>query len=111
MPWTHFWDMYSGGGKKEPWSHIYIEAPEEEAKVIFYNRFGHSPERVSCTCCGGDYSITEYKTLAQATEYHRKGIPLKEYLALKEAKIIRSKTILPSERIGQVPQQGYVWMD
>ena len=48
--WTLFWDMASGGDtKEEPYENIYIEAPEEEAKVIFYNRFGHNPERVSCT--------------------------------------------------------------
>ena len=44
--WTHFWDMHSGGGQKEKFGHCYIEAPENEAKVIFYNRFGHNPERV-----------------------------------------------------------------
>lgn len=70
--WTHFWDMNSGGGLKEAgYSHIYIEAPEEEAKVIFYNRFGHNPERVSCTCCGGDYSISEEVSLKQATGFER----------------------------------------
>lgn len=71
MTWTHFWDMHSGGGLKEKWAHIYIEAPEDEARVIFYNRFGHSPDRVSCTCCGNDYSVSEEETLAQATAYHR----------------------------------------
>jgi hypothetical protein len=50
---------------------VSIEAPEEEAKVIFYNRFGHNPERVSCTCCGGDYSISEEPTLKRLTGYHR----------------------------------------
>jgi hypothetical protein len=64
--------MHSGGGLKEPpYSLIYIEAPEEEAKVIFYNRFGHNPERVSCTCCGDDYSIEEDESLAQLSGYHR----------------------------------------
>jgi len=51
-------DMHSGGDLKEKWQYIYIEAPEEEAKVIFYNRFGHNPNRVTCTCCGKDYSIS-----------------------------------------------------
>jgi len=69
--WTHFWDMHSGGGNKEKWHHIYIQAPEEEAKIIFYNRFGHSPDRVSCTCCGEDYSVSSEKTLKQLTAYHR----------------------------------------
>lgn len=72
MTWTLFWDMHSGGGTKEgDYNEIYIEAPEEEAKVIFYNRFGHNPERVSCTCCGDDYSISESESLEQASAYLR----------------------------------------
>lgn len=70
--WTRFMDMHSGGGTKEaPYQHIYIEASEEEAKVIFYNRFGHNPERVTCTCCGEDYSIGDSETLKEATAYNR----------------------------------------
>jgi hypothetical protein len=69
--WTTFWDMHSGGGSKEPHEMIYIEAPKDEAKVIFFNRFGHNPERVTCTCCGADYSINEHESLAQATGFHR----------------------------------------
>lgn len=70
--WTQFMDMRSGGGLKEgELEYIYIEAPEEEANVIFYKRFGHSPNRVSCTCCGNDYLVTEAETLAQATGYNR----------------------------------------
>jgi hypothetical protein len=71
MAWTEFWDMHSGGGQKTDWDRIYIEAPEAEARLIFYNRFGHSPERVTCTCCGEDYSISEGLTLEQVSGYHR----------------------------------------
>jgi len=70
--WTQFWDMHSGGGLKEnPYNHIYIEAPQDEAVKIFYNRFGHNPYRVTCTCCGEDYSVEEFDTLEQATGYER----------------------------------------
>jgi len=70
--WTCFMDMHSGGGTKEPpYEYIYIEAAEDEAKLIFYNRFGHSPARVSCTCCGSDYSIDEAETLAEGTGSER----------------------------------------
>jgi hypothetical protein len=69
--WTQFWDMHSGGRQKEDYSQIYIEAPENEAKIIFYNRFGHNPSRVSCTCCGDDYSISEGDSLEQITGYQR----------------------------------------
>lgn len=71
MTWTEFWDMHSGGSQKLKWTKIFIEAPEEEAKIIFQNRFGRSPDRVTCTCCGEDYSISESTTLKQATGYHR----------------------------------------
>lgn len=154
---TLFWDMHSGGGQKEKWSKIYIEAPIEEAVKIFYNRFGHNPERVSCTCCGGDYSIEEFETLEQASGYHRgcrlayfkndkeipesegfifrigKGKPkgvtsgyieepsdknwnkkyqtMTEYVKNKDVLIIYEKDIRANERLGEVPDQGYVWMD
>ncbi len=71
MSWTKFMDMHSGGGSKEPFQYLYIEAPKDEAKVIFYNRFGHNPDRVTCTCCGEDYSIGESETLEEATWFNR----------------------------------------
>lgn len=71
-PWTHFMDMHSGGGCKEsPYEHIYIEAPLDVAVVVFYNRFKHNPYRVTCTCCGEDYSVSEARDLAQASGYER----------------------------------------
>lgn len=70
-PWTQFMDMHSGGGQKLDWQYIYIEAPEAEAKIIFQNRFGRSPDRVTCTCCGEDYSASESPTLEEATQYER----------------------------------------
>lgn len=70
--WTRFMDMHSGGSTKEPpYEYIYIEAPEDEARVIFYNRFGHNPGRVTCTCCGEDYSVGSADDLAQATAFER----------------------------------------
>ncbi len=69
--WTQFHDMHSGGGSKEKWDRVYIEAPKAEAVAVFFNRFGHNPSRVSCACCGEDYSITESESLGQATAYDR----------------------------------------
>jgi len=69
---TRFMDMHSGGGTKEgPYEYIYIEATQSEAEIIFYNRFGHNPNRVSCTCCGSDYSINEEADLEQGTAHER----------------------------------------
>ena len=104
ISWTHFWDMHSGGGCKEaPYEHIFIEAPLEEAVRIFYNRFGHNPYRVSCTCCGEDYSVSEYDTLEEATAYHRRDVTLEENMfnALKyEALFIEHDEIKEAERGG-----------
>jgi hypothetical protein len=64
--------MHSGGSIKEPpYGSIYIQAPMEEAIVIFYNRYGHNPNRVSCTCCGEDYVISSHESLAQLTGHER----------------------------------------
>ena len=69
--WTHFWDMHSGGRtKEEPFNHIFIQAPEVQAIRIFYERFGHNPHRVTCTCCGEDYSVNE-GTIQSLSAYHR----------------------------------------
>ena len=69
--WTSFMDMHSGGSSKEEFNHCYIEAPIQIAKVVFYNRFRHNPERITCTCCGEDYSIEEEVSLEQITGYER----------------------------------------
>lgn len=120
--WCQFMDMHSGGHCKEkPYEYIYIEAPLKEAKVIFYNRFGHNPDRVTCTCCGEDYSITESDSLEQASGYERKakydsekytgGLPLEDYLEMGNVLVIYDQGIADSERVGEVPQQGHVWVD
>lgn len=69
--WTEFHDMHSGGGQKEKFSHCFIEADEEQAKSVFFARFGHNPKRVTCTCCGSDYSISTHHSLQEATAYER----------------------------------------
>lgn len=128
MTWTKFNDMHSGGGQKEDFDCCYIEAPQAQAEVIFYNRFGHSPNRVTCTCCGEDYSVSESENLKQATGYERncgydksgyiekardsrKFVTLEEYVKKDDVLIIHETEIKPEERIGEVRQQGYVWMD
>lgn len=153
--WTRFMDMHSGGGIKVyampdgtfaegsnyrypeggvPKQYIYIEAPEAEARVIFYNRFGHNPERVTCTCCGDDYSISEAATLEQASGYDRNCefdeagdgyiertrtkynfgnqelVPLSEYVERPDVLVIRADSITPEQRVGDVPAQGFVWV-
>jgi hypothetical protein len=114
--WTHFWDMHSGGDLKEEWGHIYIEAPQEEAEVIFYNRFGHNPNRVTCTCCGEDYSISEGRSLGELTKYHREyggkknRQSIESYTQDPNVLVIRKDEIQDSEREGTLPTEGYVWV-
>ena len=93
--WTHFWDMHSGGGLKTEWHHIFIEAPREEAERIFTERTGEDPDDVACTCCGSNFTIAEYETLEEATEFQRKGwrgdkvTPLEEYVQQADVLVIR----------------------
>lgn len=101
-----------------------------EARVIFYNRFGHNPSRVSCPCCGANYSATESPTLREATAYNRHcaydrqaaryceapsgdwtHIPLRAYLRRNNILVMRAKDIDPRWRKGDVPDQGYAWRD
>lgn len=131
--WTRFMDMHSGGGLKENWQYIYIEAPYDEACSVFYSRFGHSPHRVTCTCCGPDYSVDESEDLAQATGYNRNCaydsdakkyieklrkpayggtyMTVEEYLQHNDVKLIRKEEIEPHEKRAEIPEQGYVWVD
>lgn len=95
--WTRFMDMHSGGGLKETHQYILIEAPQDEAEIIFYNRFNHSPNRISCTCCGSDYSISTGFSLEQVTA--------SEYLDTNEALIIRNEDISEEERLGSLPER------
>lgn len=129
-PWTQFMDMHSGGSLKLKHQYIYIQAPEAEAEIIFYKKFGRNPNRVTCTCCGEDYSTTESKDLYQATAHERnchyeenkyierlrekaydgqKYIPLHEYLNEKGVLFIFEDEIKPEERVGELPEEGYVW--
>jgi len=118
--WTEFWDMHSGGGQKEKFSQCFIEASYDEAKSVFYSRFGHNPERITCTCCGEDYSISEYKTLEEATKYHRgddgynktkKVMSLEDFIKQDNIMVIYAKDITAEELKTDVPEQGYVWVD
>ena len=134
MTWTQFWDMHSGGGTKEGnFNHIYIEAESEAAQIIFQNKFGHNPNRVSCTCCGPDYSISSESTLEALTGYERgcawddtvkscverpdtdrfskKYMTLDEYLTKSNVLVIRASDITPDMYEGELRESGYVWRD
>ena len=96
--WTKFKDSHAGGYLKiDKTEAIFIEAPQDEAINVFYNRFGVNPNQVSCTCCGDDYTI--YETDESEID------DLGTYPAI----VIKTYDIAPHEREGQVPVSGYVW--
>lgn len=125
--WTQFWDMHSGGGQKLDWSMIYIEAPKDEAEVIFQNLFGRNPHRVTCTCCGSDYSLNEDEAWVigkglkpgytsgyvegQSKYPGEAPLTLEQYLAKDDVKVVYAKDIPDSARQGSLRQSGYVWVD
>lgn len=103
--WIEFYDMSSGGGHKEDFGVCYIEAStEEEAERVFYAKFGHSPDRVSCTCCGADYSVSE----VDSPEEERRLLDWKRDSGIR---VIYQHEITDEERNTVVPKQGYVWVD
>lgn len=73
MIWVCFMDMHSGGGNKvKPYEYLYIEAERRDAaERRFENLFGRSPENVTCSCCGEDYSLSSHESLEQLTGYER----------------------------------------
>lgn len=96
--WVQFMDMYSGGGTREEWEMIYIEAPtEEDAVNIFEGRFGHSPFDINCSCCGPNYSISSGDTLEEVTEWERswrdgRVVPLEVYLGGPDVLVIQEQS-------------------
>ena len=93
--WTSFNDAHTNGIQKLEWNKVLIEANESEAISVFYSRFGINPNRVSCTCCGSDYSVWEDIDVAEFVQ--------------DDALFIPAEEILESERQASVPVQGYVW--
>ena len=119
MAWTLFWDMSSGGSRKTDHHFIFIEAEIDDAIRVFYARFKRNPERVTCTCCGEDFSMMESATLEEATDYHRNRagynkppdlMSIEEFEAQDDVLIIRALEISEDERTGDdPPDEGYVW--
>jgi len=110
-PVTLFCPQHSGGVSKETYENIYIEASEEEAIAIFHNRFGHDPQRVSCTCCGEDYAVYEYENIEEASSFRRqqgaREKTVEEYLASPSVLFIRAADVTPDERLGAPEETTY----
>lgn len=85
-------DLHSGGGPRDSFEYVYIEAPQAEAEVIFYNKFGHNPYDVNCPCCGSNYGVYEEESLPQTKEGDGSVI------------ILLANDIDPNWRIGTLPE-------
>lgn len=67
-----YFDMSSGGFEKTDFKTIFIEADNTvESDRIFTENFNRDPNNISCTCCGHDYAVSEYPSLANATAVDR----------------------------------------
>jgi len=70
--WTKFDDCHSGGGLKEKYEYIFIEAASEPIAIEkFKHLFQRDPHHTTCTCCGPDYWIESADTLLELTGYMR----------------------------------------
>lgn len=106
--WTHFWDMHSGGTRKLKVGHVFIEASRESAVKVFYAMFARNPYRVTCTCCGPDYSVSEYDTVEEATKFTHELLGHK----FSELALIVYKSKFPKDwRNAEIPEEGYVWVE
>lgn len=102
MTVTHIWDMHGGGYTKTPYDHIFIEASEVEAAEELYRRFGVDVDDVTCQCCGGDFSISEYDSIDEATRYHRTTYGEPEPSVSVEDYIGRTEILyVPADQIGK----------
>lgn len=72
---TVFSDMCSGGSRQHDFDYGWIEGDEATATKRFIERYG-DPAHVTCTCCGQDYSVTEFDSLEELLQYYPKAIKL-----------------------------------
>ncbi len=84
-------DMHSGGYRKTPYDYVYIQARRKKALETFFEIFGVDPTDISCSCCGHDYAIDEYKSLKAAKEYDPEEKPKLEIKVVKNVPIRRSR--------------------
>ena len=100
-----FHDMSSGGYDKTAYKLILIEAEsEKEAVSVFYSRFNFNPNRVTCSCCGEDYSISRRESIEDAFIFF-------DSPRYDSRLIIKADEIDNNEKNLDVPRQGYVWVD
>lgn len=93
MAFTRFMDMFSGGSKNTPYEYVYIEAEEDIAAEVMEKVFDAWPYNVNCECCGQNFSVSEYKTLGEATEWDRRGTGLEDWLSNPKVKVIYAEEL------------------
>lgn len=80
MAVIRFYDLHSGGSLKvDGKQYIYIQADDiNSACDEFFKIFGVNPHNTTCDCCGPDYSITEFRDIAEATYFDRSDYDTRE---------------------------------
>jgi hypothetical protein len=75
MKHTLFYDMHSGGSRKNSFSCGYVQGDEATATALFTDKYGN-PRHVTCTCCGPDYSVDEFDSLEALKESYPEAIEI-----------------------------------
>lgn len=96
-PYTVFTDCGTG---HEDFEVCIIEAPMADAKVVFYNTFGHSAERVSQVEIGADYTIEEIDTASGLLDRLEHLIDVQTMCRIR---VLTSREIPIDKRAGKVP--------
>jgi len=65
MVWTRFDARFTCFSPNTKHKVFLVNAPIEKAKLIFYNRTGHSPNK-GCRCCGDNFRARIYPSLNAA---------------------------------------------
>ncbi len=95
MAWTRFMDMHSGGDNKiEDLEYIYLEMSRKDAERVFEELFGQDPYEIACSCCGQNFSVSEYSSLEEATRYERGTKTVEAYCAEDYVRVIYAKELL-----------------
>lgn len=80
MAVIRFYDLSGGGYQKvDGKKYIYIQADDiTSACNEFVRLFNVDPCNTTCDCCGPDYSITEFRDIAEATYFDRSDYDTRE---------------------------------
>lgn len=68
--YTLFYDLSSGGYQKEGFQKLAVNLSMDKAEKWFEETYGHDPYRMTCDCCGPDYSVYEFDSLEELRNHY-----------------------------------------